>query len=55
MKAWILAALLLVPLATQPPALAVLAAANVPLWALIAIETRSYGQTRYDLRHEVER
>lgn len=46
-------ALVLVPLATEPPALVVLALANVALWALIALETRSYGQTRYDLRHEV--
>jgi low temperature requirement protein LtrA len=48
------AALLLVPLATEAPALVVLALVNVPLWLLIAIETRSYGQVRYDLRHEVE-
>lgn len=47
-------ALLLVPLATEPPALAVLAVVNGVLWALVAIETRGYGQTRYDLRHEVE-
>lgn len=47
-------ALVLIPLATKPPALAVLAAVNVPLWVLIAVETRSYGQSRYDLRHQVE-
>lgn len=47
-------ALLLVPLATQAPALVVLALVNVPLWALIAVETRSYGQIRYELRHQLE-
>jgi low temperature requirement protein LtrA len=48
------AALLLFPLATRAPALVVLAAVNVPLWVLITIETRGYGQVRYDLRHQVE-
>ena len=48
------AALLLVPAATEPPALVVLALVNLPLWVLIALETRGYGESRYELRHEVE-
>src|SRR5262249_10522257 len=43
-----------VPLATQVDALAVLAAVDVLLWLMIAVETRRYGDLRYPLRHGVE-
>jgi low temperature requirement protein LtrA len=43
--------LVLVPVATELPALAALAIANVLLWAMIAYETRSYGEGRYRVRH----
>jgi low temperature requirement protein LtrA len=43
--------LLLVPVATELPALATLALANVLLWALIAYETRGYGEGRQRVRH----
>jgi low temperature requirement protein LtrA len=43
--------LLLVPVATELPALAGLAIANVLLWAMIAYETRLYGEGRYQVRH----
>jgi low temperature requirement protein LtrA len=42
--------LLLVPVATELPALATLALANVLLWALIAYETRGYGEGRRQVR-----
>ena len=48
------ALLLLVPLATTVPALVTVAALNVPLWAMIAYETRLYGDARYRLRHGLE-
>jgi low temperature requirement protein LtrA len=43
--------LVLVPVATELPALVVLAIANVLLWALIAYETRGYGDGRRRVRH----
>jgi low temperature requirement protein LtrA len=42
--------LLLVPVATELPALATLALANILLWALIAYETRGYGEGRQRVR-----
>jgi low temperature requirement protein LtrA len=42
--------LILVPLATELPALAALAIANLLLWAMIAYETRSYGEGRHRVR-----
>jgi low temperature requirement protein LtrA len=42
--------LLLVPVATEVPALAALAVVNVLMWALIAYETRLYGEGRQRLR-----
>ena len=42
-----------VPLATTIDALAALAAVNVLLWAMIAYETRRYGEARYPLRHGI--
>jgi low temperature requirement protein LtrA len=42
--------LLLVPVATEVPALAALAVANVLIWAMIAYETRSYGEGRHQVR-----
>jgi low temperature requirement protein LtrA len=42
--------LILVPVATEVPALATLAVANVLVWALIAYETRLYGEGRQRLR-----
>jgi low temperature requirement protein LtrA len=48
------ALLLLVPAATTVPALATVAALNVPLWGMIAYETRLYGDGRYRLRHGLE-
>jgi len=42
--------LLLVPVATEVPALVALAAANVLIWAMIAYETRLYGEGRQRLR-----
>ena len=44
--------LILVPVATELPALAPLALANVLVWAMIAYETRSYGEGRNRVRHE---
>jgi low temperature requirement protein LtrA len=44
--------LILVPVATELPALAPLALANVLIWAMIAYETRSYGEGRNQVRHE---
>jgi low temperature requirement protein LtrA len=43
--------LLLVPVATEMPALVSLTLATVLIWALIALETRSYGEGRTELRH----
>jgi low temperature requirement protein LtrA len=42
--------LILVPVATEVPALLALAVANVLLWAMIAYETRSYGEGRRRVR-----
>jgi low temperature requirement protein LtrA len=42
--------LLLVPVATEVPALVALAAANLLIWAMIAYETRSYGENRHQVR-----
>jgi low temperature requirement protein LtrA len=42
---------LLVPVAIELPALATLAIANVLIWAMIAYETRSYGDARQQVRH----
>jgi low temperature requirement protein LtrA len=42
--------LLLVPVATEMPALVALAIANVLIWAMIAYETRSYGEGRQQVR-----
>ncbi|MET0306326.1 MAG: low temperature requirement protein A [Solirubrobacterales bacterium] len=42
--------LILVPVAMEVPALAALAAANVLLWAMIAYETRLYGEGRHAVR-----
>jgi len=42
--------LALVPVATELPALATLALANLLLWALIAVETRAYGEARRRVR-----
>ncbi len=43
--------LILVPLATEIPALAAVAIANALLWPMIAYETRLYGDRRYRVRH----
>ena len=52
-----IAALLLaaVPLAVEVPSLAVLVAVAAVLWAMIAFETRSYGEGRARIRAEVAR
>jgi low temperature requirement protein LtrA len=42
--------LILVPVATEIPALAALAAVNLLVWAMIAYETRSYGEGRHQVR-----
>jgi low temperature requirement protein LtrA len=42
--------LILVPVATEVPALIALAVANVLIWAMIAYETRMYGEGRQELR-----
>jgi low temperature requirement protein LtrA len=42
--------LLLVPVATEIPALAALAVANALIWAMIVYETRSYGEGRQRVR-----
>jgi low temperature requirement protein LtrA len=42
--------LILVPVATEVPALAALAVANVLVWTMIAYETRSYGEGRRRVR-----
>jgi low temperature requirement protein LtrA len=52
----VLAVLLLaaVPVATEIPALAALAAVNVLLWLMIAYETARYDERRYRLRHGLD-
>src|SRR4051812_33508385 len=47
--------LALVPLATELAALAVLGVLTALVWALIAYETRSYGESRNRIRHELAR
>jgi low temperature requirement protein LtrA len=42
--------LILVPVATEVPALVALAVANLLIWAMIAYETRSYGEGRREVR-----
>ena len=42
--------ILLVPVATEVPALLALAFVNALLWALIAYETRGYGEARHQVR-----
>jgi low temperature requirement protein LtrA len=42
------------PLALEVSALTTLAAINLLLWPLITFETRTYGDTRYRLRHGLE-
>ncbi|HEY1354727.1 MAG TPA: low temperature requirement protein A [Solirubrobacterales bacterium] len=42
--------LILIPVATEIPAIAALAIADVLIWALIVIETRGYGEGRARLR-----
>jgi low temperature requirement protein LtrA len=42
--------LILVPVATEVPALLALAAVNVLIWSMIAYETRSYGEGRQQVR-----
>ncbi len=46
-----IALLILVPVATEVPALVALAVVNLMIWALIAYETRSYGEGRQRVRH----
>ena len=43
--------LALVPVAMEIPAIAALAVANVLIWAMIAYETRLYGEGRHQVRH----
>jgi low temperature requirement protein LtrA len=43
--------LILVPVAMEVPALVALALVNVLIWAMIAIDTRSYGEGRQRVRH----
>jgi low temperature requirement protein LtrA len=45
--------LILVPVATEVPALAALGVANVLIWAMIAYETRLYGEGRHQVRRPV--
>ena len=42
--------LILVPVATEVPALVALAIANLALWPMIAYETRLYGEGRREVR-----
>jgi low temperature requirement protein LtrA len=42
--------LILVPVATEVPALVALAVANLLIWAMIAYETHSYGEGRHEVR-----
>ncbi len=46
-----IALLILVPVATELPALASLAVVDALIWALIAYDTRSYGEGRDRVRH----
>jgi low temperature requirement protein LtrA len=46
--------LVLVPVATETPALATIAIANLLIWAMIAYETRGYGEARDRVRHQGE-
>ncbi len=46
--------LILVPVATEVPALAALTIANVLIWTMIAYETRGYGEARERVRHQGE-
>jgi len=43
--------LILVPVATEVPSLAMVGVVNVLLWAMIVYETRMYGEGRYRVRH----
>lgn len=43
--------LILIPVAMELPALASVAMVNVLVWAMIALDTRSYGEGRERLRH----
>jgi low temperature requirement protein LtrA len=45
--------LILVPVATEVPALVALAVANVLIWTMIAYETRLYGEGRHQVRRPV--
>jgi low temperature requirement protein LtrA len=47
-----IALLILVPVATQIPAVICLALLDVLIWLMIAFELRSYGEGRAQLRHE---
>jgi low temperature requirement protein LtrA len=47
-----IALLILVPVATEVPALLALAVVNVLIWTMIAYETRTYGEGRVRLRRE---
>jgi len=44
------ALLVLVPVATEVPALLALAVVNALVWAMIAYETRMYGEGRHEVR-----
>jgi low temperature requirement protein LtrA len=48
-----LALLALIPLALELPPLVILAVMNVMIWAMIAYETISYGESRARVRHEL--
>jgi low temperature requirement protein LtrA len=43
--------LILVPVATEVPSLAMVGVVNVLLWAMIVYETRMYGEGRHRVRH----
>src|SRR5262249_1083986 len=43
--------LILVPVATEVPALIAIALVNALLWPMIVYETRLYGEGRYQVRH----
>jgi low temperature requirement protein LtrA len=45
------ALLAFLPVALELPALAVVAIVTAALWALIVVETRSYGDSRHEVRH----
>jgi low temperature requirement protein LtrA len=46
-----IALLILIPVAIEIPAIASLAVANVLIWTMIALDTRSYGEERARARH----